>query len=122
MISDFIWIELIQQSENRLCFSCNLPDPNPYTEEKMITCGNIVLQKEMYSPCETLEITLFQNFMSLCIGETYQRYHFVQTILYILQNKFGVLVTDVNIKLFDSWGSSFGKLADLDRVIRGVEE
>ncbi len=122
MISDFIWIEFVEQSENSLCFSCSLPDPNLYTEEEMIICGSIVLRKEIDSPCETLDITLFQNFMSLCIGDTYQRHDFVQTIVFVLENKFGIFITNAYIKLLDSWGEFYGKLADLDRINRGVEE
>ena len=121
MISEFIWLDLTEQSEHSLCCSCSLPDPDPYTDDSMVICGYIGYQEISNTGSATINIRLFDNFEDLCVGDIYQRKDFVQTILFVLQGNYGIDFQEIRIVLSDCWGEYSGDLSGLDEITRGVD-
>lgn len=121
MISEFIWLELIEQKKNRICCSCSLPDPDLDSDEDMIVCGDIECLFDFNSGNVTMKIFLYENFKSLCVGDSYQRKNFVQTLILALRVKYGVILQNVYIILTDCWGSYSGNLESVDEVYRGAD-
>lgn len=121
MISEFIWIELIEQTKNSILCSCSLPNPDLDGEEEMVVCGRIEYLYNLELGCDTLRINLFNNFKCLCVGDTYQRKNFVQTIVLMLNIKYEIRIQNIHIILSDCWGTYSGDLAAIDEIYRGVD-
>lgn len=121
MISEFVWLDIIDRHENVLCCSCSLPDPDPYSDEDMAVCGDITCTFDSQTDNATVDIKLFDNFKSLCIGDSFQRKDFVQAIIIFLNIKYGVRFQKININLQDCWGTYSGDLSSIDEVIRGID-
>ena len=120
MISDFIWLEQVEKESGHLCFTCSLPDPDLNNDDDMIVCGTI---KCLYNDClpnNEITISLFDNFVDLCVGDTYQRAAFVQTISFLLCTKYGVGTKDSFFYISDCWGTCEGTIDNIDKVIREV--
>lgn len=114
MISDFIWIELIEQTENHIICSCSLPDPDLDSDEDMLVCGKVECVFGINDENDTLKIMLFDNFKDLCVGDFYQRKNFVQTIILVLNMKYQIEMQDANIVFVDCWGEYSGNLSSID--------
>lgn len=113
MISDFICMEKMEQSDKRTTYICSLPDPDISHEDQMVSCGYVwFLQSKGSEPC-SVWIGLRSNFRELCVGEIYQRYHFVRTILELIGQDAGCELTDVRIILSDFAGHFEGSLHEL---------
>lgn len=121
MISDFLWLDLVEKTDAVIHCFCSLPDPNPYSKEEMVQCGDILYTSCTATNDAVITIKLFSNFKELCIGDFYQRKDFVNTILLILQMNYGALCEKPYINLVDSWGSYSGYLEAIDNSIRSVE-
>lgn len=121
MISEFIWLDLTEQSEHSLCCFCSLPDPDPYTDDSMVICGNVEYQEISNTGSATINIRLFDNFEDLCVGDIYQRKDFVQTILFVLEGNYGLDFQNIRVVLSDCWGEYSGDLSGLDEIMRGVD-
>ena len=120
MISEFLWLDLIDRNNNSLHFSCSLPDPDPDGEEKMVQCGDVFFTVPNAIADAAITIRLFDNFSYLCIGDSYQRKDFVQTLVFIISTHFNVVFSDVYVDLIDSWGTYSGKLDLIDSILRSV--
>lgn len=123
MISDFIMLNMVQFSEKSVIYSCCLPDPCLFTAEAMLVCGSIEYQRNTNKPdaTGTIRIKLNDNFCQLCSGEIYQRKQFVQTVMFILEYRYGLCVQNANIELNDCWGHCCGKLESIDDLNREVD-
>ena len=66
-------------------FICELLDINN-EDDVMAVCGSICVNESFDGVCN-VTITLFENFKSLCVGDSYIRKHFVETIMFLLQSK-----------------------------------
>ena len=119
MISEFIWLELVEQTKNSLRVSCSLPDPGLYSDEEMIVCGEI--ESDFNNDTATVKVSLFDNFKNLCVGDSYQRKNFVQTVIMILNMKYGVDIQSAYVVLSDCWGTYSGDLEAVDEVYRGID-
>lgn len=118
MISEFIWLDFVEQTMDRLHCSCSLPDPDPYSDEEMIVCGDVLCSFDGRGDSVVVTIRLFDNLKELCIGDSYQRKDFVQTIIFVLNMKFGTNIQNAYIIFSDCWGTYSGDLAFIDEVIR----
>lgn len=121
MISEFIWLELIEQTKNGILCSCNLPNPDLDSDEKMVVCGRIEYLYDLELDCDILKINMFNNFKCLCVGDTYQRKNFVQTIVLALNMKYKIHMQNIHITLSDCWGTYSGDLTAIDEIYRGVD-
>lgn len=121
MISEFVWIEQLNQSGDSLHFACSLPDPDLYGDDKMIVCGDIVCKLGIDGNVSNVNIVLFENIRELCVGETYQRRSFVQAVAVLLLSKYKVDIRDLPLEFSDCWGSFCGDLDSLDNDIREME-
>lgn len=118
MISEFIWIDLIEQTNSSFHCFCSLPDPNLENEDEMVVCGDITCDCQITTKVVNVVIKLYTNFKELCIGDIYQRKDFVKTLFYIIKIKYGLCFDDVKIDLYDSWGEYSGSLDDIDEIVR----
>lgn len=121
MISEFIWLDLVERTEGGFRCSCSLPDPDPYSDDNMIICGDVVCIYDTDTESATVNIKLFDNFRALCIGDSYQRKNFLQTIIFVINMKYGVDFQNAHINLSDCWGMYSGDLVSIDEIIRGVD-
>ena len=121
MISEFIWLDLIDKNDKGLHCSCSLPDPDPYSDEDMIICGDIVCVFDSQGDNATVNINLFDNFRELCVGDSFQRKDFVGAIIFTLSVKYGVKFQKIYINLQDCWGTYSGDLSFVDEIIIGVD-
>lgn len=121
MISEFLWLELIEKKNDSIHCSCNLPDPDPYGDERMVQCGDVLYVAPSASNNAVISIKLFSNFKDLCIGDSYQRKDFVQTLMLILCMNYGVICEKTYVELSDFWGTYSGDLDTIDDSIRSVE-
>lgn len=122
MISDFIYLEKKCCSKGIIIFCCSLPDPGEFSECDMIECGRIIVDLSYLPNQSRIEIELFENFKTLCVGETYQRNHFVNTILDIIQMKIGYSILNPLIVLKDFVGEVTGNISDIDHVFREISD
>ena len=113
MISDFICLEVAEQTEGRTMYICSLPDPNISHEDQMVACGYVWLLQDPASGTCSVWIGLRDNFKDLCAGETYQRNHFVRTILYLVGQDTGFELTEAKIVLSDIDGYFNGYVHEL---------
>lgn len=118
MISDFIWLELIEQNTSFLHFSCNLPDPDIYGDEKMVTCGEVLCHIDNLNNKVVFEIELYENFKTLCVGDCYQRRGFVNSIIVFIRARyeFDLQLKKIHICLHDCWGTYFGNQYSIDET------
>lgn len=116
MISDFIFLEEIERSTYRIAYTCSLPDPDIYGDDKMILCGNINLQEDYATGICTIKIELLDNFKSLCIGDVYQRKHFVRTVFDVIELNTEFELDDAKIILKDYIGDFEGTFNILDET------
>lgn len=121
MISEFVWLDFVEQTQDCIHCSCSLPDPDPYSDEEMVVCGDVLCSYDAKRDSNAVEIRLFDNFKKLCIGDSYQRKDFVQTIIFVLNMKFGANIQNATIHLWDCWGMYSGDLDFIDEVIRGTD-
>lgn len=120
MISDFLWIDLVEHTANSSRYSCSLPDPDPYSSEEMVVCGEVVCSiKDNESNEVSVAIRLFENFKDLCVGDSYQRKAFVQTLIFELSSKYGLDLQNVYVNLSDCWGTYSGEAASVDEDVKG---
>lgn len=80
MISEFLYLEEGKRSDYCINYICYLPDPDIFGDFEMILCGYIHLQEDFASGDCTIRVELLDNFEQLCIGDTYQREHFLTEI------------------------------------------
>lgn len=114
MISDFLSLELLQESTHSRDYVCSLPNPDIYGDFKMIVCGHIHIQENIVSGECAVQIELLDNFESLCIGDTYQRRYFVYTVLDIIRWDSDYVLECPKIVLKDYIGSYVGYAHTLD--------
>lgn len=121
MISDFIWLEQIEQTKEGIICSCSLPNPDLDDEEEMIICGQVEYLYGLEPNSETLRIDLFNNFRHLCVGDTYQRKNFVQAIVLALNINYKIRMQNIHINISDCWGTYSGDLTAIDEIYRGID-
>lgn len=121
MISEFLWLELIEESEYSIHCSCNLPNPDFYDDEEMIQCGDVFYNFAPQMDAPIISINLFDNLKELCVGDTYQRKDFVEMIIFSLKMNYGVAYADPHIELKDCWGIYSGNLNSIDSIIRSMD-
>lgn len=121
MISEFIWLELIEKTIDGFICSCSLPAIGSHSDEDMIVCGEVSCIFNVNKDISTVKISIFDRFKELCVGECYQRKDFVQTVIFALNMKYGVNIQNAYIEISDCWGQYTGNLVSIDDVIRGVE-
>lgn len=120
MISEFLWLDFVESTVDGSRYSCSLPAPDPYSDEEMVVCGEVVFSatgKEGNG--SSIIIRLFENFKDLCVGDSYQRKNFVQTLIFELNLKYGLNLQNVYIDFSDCWGTYAGKSDSIDEIIRG---
>ena len=108
MISEFIYMEILQRSDYSVTYTCHLPDPDIYGDFSMVLCGYVNLREDVVSGDCTVRIELMDNFEQLCIGDTYQREDFLKTVLYMLRRDTCFELDHAKIVLKDFMGSYVG--------------
>lgn len=113
MISDFIGLERVRCSSQGMEYQCSLPDPDIEHEEQMVLCGYVRVYWDSDRAGDIIKIELLGNFRELCIGDIYQRKHFVSTILYLISRDTYFEENNVRIILHDFEGCFIGMLHEL---------
>ncbi len=117
MISDFICLDELSKTQYSLKCSCSLPNPDLYGSEEMIECGTVYLEEKTAENITELFVNLSSNFKDLCIGETYSRKHFVNTLISILQIKYDYDFSNINLILRDCIGEYHGNFYNMEDEI-----
>lgn len=115
MISEFIYLEIVQKSDYSITYTCNLPDPDIYGDFKMVLCGHIILQEDFASGDCMIRIELMNNFEQLCVGDVYNRNSFLVAVLNILRRDSDFRLEHAKIILKDFMGSYVGGTSILDK-------
>lgn len=111
MISLFLDIVKTRKTDTTLEYACILPDPSPYGEDRMVACGKVVVSMAVFPA--SIDIEMDDFFQDLCEGETYQRKHFVSTLIELIQFQTGEILDDSIIHLKDFLGEFQGTVDDL---------
>lgn len=104
MISDFVYLTRAEQKDNHHIFKCGLPDVNNEDDDVMIECGKIDLDF-VINGVSNINISLYSNFDSLCIGDYYDRKIFVDTVVFLLKQEMMCNFTFYECVISDSKGS-----------------
>ena len=118
MISEFLWLELIEENTYSIHCACNLPNPDLYGNDEMIQCGDVIYNFAPKIDIPIISINLFDNLKELCVGDTYQRKDFVEMIISSLKMNYGIVYEEPYVELKDCWGVYSGKLNSIDNIIR----
>lgn len=108
MISEFICLKEFQKSECKSTYICSLPDSDLDSDFGMVICGYINIRERIGSKEFLIKIEMLDNFEKLCVGDTYQRGHFLTDILYMLRRKVNFDLRRAKILLKDHMGSYVG--------------
>lgn len=87
MISEFLWIEKVEENENEIKLICELPDIEGDNDE-FIQCG-IISIKTIEDETKGF-IHLFKNFYGLCEGEIFDKNSFIRDVAFSIKNKYGI--------------------------------
>lgn len=104
MISDFVYLTRAEQKDNHYIFKCELPDVNNEDDDVMIKCGKIELDF-VINGVSNINISLYSNFDSLCIGDYYNRKKFVDTVVFLLKQEMMYNFSFYECVISDSKGS-----------------
>lgn len=96
MISEFLWIEKVEENENEIKLTCELPDIEGDNDE-FVHCGTISI-KIIEGELKGL-IHLFDNFCHLCEGEVFDKNLFIRDVAFSIENKYGIDVPIENYEL-----------------------
>ena len=108
MISEFVYLKPVRNSEYKASYLCCLPDPDIYGEFRMIPCGHVELEEEPSSGDCFVKVELSDNLEALCVGDPYHRESFVTAILDILKRDTDFLLDNAWIILKDPQGDFAG--------------
>ena len=120
MISDFVWLDQVNRRDGKLCCTCSLPDPDLESDDEMIVCGFVECAYDDKLANNEISIVLSEKFEKLCIGDSYQRKHFAQTIAFILNSKYGININDAIFHISDNWGCCEGSIDQIDTEMRDI--
>ncbi len=81
---------------------------DPDSDFGMVICGYINIREKIGSKEFIIKIEMLDNFEKLCVGDTYQRGHFLTDILYMLRRKVNFDLRRAKILLKDHMGSYVG--------------
>lgn len=95
MISEFLWIEKVEENENEIKLICELPDIEGDNDE-FVQCG-IICIKTIEDETKGF-IHLYENFNGLCEGEIFDKNSFIRDVAFSIENKFGI---DVSIQNYE---------------------
>ena len=87
MISDFLWIEKVEENEDEIRLTCELPDIDGDNDE-FIYCGTILIK--LVNGEQKGSIYLFNNIYRLCEGEVFDKNLFTRDVAFSIKNKYGI--------------------------------
>jgi len=112
MISDFIYLAPTKTDVYDSEYVCALPDIGN-EDDVMIQCGRISIHEDSHGECR-VRVMLSDHLRALCLGDTYQQKHFVQTILDIIEMQSDYVLNGAIITVNDFLGECTGTIDTLD--------